>query len=380
MTSLQGLEPPLKSILHRERIAQLIAPLRRVRPRVPFFKLVAHRRPTLWTLYRGLLRNAPHPQVRWRVTTMFRQKRGETSPAATKAFLTRMHEWLDLFVRCKNGDDRLNSVMQRYGRMIAAKREKVQMMGILVNEFKWLDKLRNRPIMTGGYLRASYFNPPLPRLNPQPDKLSMMIRARRLARFRRVGRAQSFAEAMTLLRVERIFEDRLETTAKEFGQKFKSVFRPREAWAAPINVATAELNRSFAADEARKRMTYTPQMLETIKQARRNKIVNKRRERFNARTGFYSARIMARMRKGPPAPVLAMMTEEEKRDDATARSPSQTGYVRKVKQKLGMRVDPQGYDVEEGAPGNRERLELEAKKIEKYNEWKRGVAEKPDLS
>jgi hypothetical protein len=56
--------PSAESLAHRARLARLISPLRRVRPRVPFYALAAHRVPTLWCLYRGLLRAAPGENVR----------------------------------------------------------------------------------------------------------------------------------------------------------------------------------------------------------------------------------------------------------------------------------------------------------------------------
>lgn len=55
--------PSAQSLQHRARIAQLISPLRRIRPRVPFWELAAHRIPTLWSLYRGLVRNAPGEEI-----------------------------------------------------------------------------------------------------------------------------------------------------------------------------------------------------------------------------------------------------------------------------------------------------------------------------
>jgi hypothetical protein len=56
--------PTPESLAHRARIARLISPLKRVRPRVPFYDLAAHRIPTLWSLYRGLLKEAPGANVR----------------------------------------------------------------------------------------------------------------------------------------------------------------------------------------------------------------------------------------------------------------------------------------------------------------------------
>lgn len=47
----------------RTDLAKLVSPLKRVRPRVPFWQLAVHRIPTL-SLYRGLLRNAVTENVR----------------------------------------------------------------------------------------------------------------------------------------------------------------------------------------------------------------------------------------------------------------------------------------------------------------------------
>ena len=55
--------PSAASLAFRAQLAQTISPLRRVTPRVPFWKLGAHTVPVLWTLYRGLLRASP-PAVR----------------------------------------------------------------------------------------------------------------------------------------------------------------------------------------------------------------------------------------------------------------------------------------------------------------------------
>ena len=60
------LESSSNSMAYRQALADLISGLRRVRPRVSFNKLPAHRIPTLWTLYRGILRSAPSEPVRSR--------------------------------------------------------------------------------------------------------------------------------------------------------------------------------------------------------------------------------------------------------------------------------------------------------------------------
>lgn len=60
---MHGHEPSPESVVFRQNLAKLLAPLRRVRPRVPFFKLAVHTVPTQWGLYRGLLRAAPTDNV-----------------------------------------------------------------------------------------------------------------------------------------------------------------------------------------------------------------------------------------------------------------------------------------------------------------------------
>ena len=54
--------PSPASPTFRADLAKLVSPLKRIRPRVPFRQLAAHRIPTL-SLYRGLLRNAATDDV-----------------------------------------------------------------------------------------------------------------------------------------------------------------------------------------------------------------------------------------------------------------------------------------------------------------------------
>ena len=96
---------PPESLSFRANLAKLVSPLRRVRARTPFFHLPAHRIPVLWTLYRGLLRNAPdesvclqfskmpfsepiYHQIKFRIRLLFRQNRFRTGTERTRAGLT----------------------------------------------------------------------------------------------------------------------------------------------------------------------------------------------------------------------------------------------------------------------------------------------------
>ena len=85
----------------------------------------------------------------------------------------------------------------------------------------WQKQLKNRPILTGGYLRPSYANPPLPRMKPQPQHVSMMIRRRLGARSRRMQTHAMLKEFRDDLGRETGFEERL---AKKHPE-VKNVYR-----------------------------------------------------------------------------------------------------------------------------------------------------------
>lgn len=61
--SLVTYAPSASSLKVRTRIAQEISGLKRTKPNVPFWRLPSHRVPTLWSLYRNLLRAAPSHNV-----------------------------------------------------------------------------------------------------------------------------------------------------------------------------------------------------------------------------------------------------------------------------------------------------------------------------
>lgn len=100
--------------LDRQSLAAAFSALRRVRPRVPFFKLPAHRIPTRWSLYRGLLHCLPRVTSRyervydipanqwdsrlhggsilWWIRRGFREQRYITSPQGCRTQLIFWHK------------------------------------------------------------------------------------------------------------------------------------------------------------------------------------------------------------------------------------------------------------------------------------------------
>ena len=88
----------------------------------------------------------------------------------------------------------------------------------------WYEKMRNRPIMTGGYLRPTLFNKALPRLVPQPAHITGMITSRRKARDRRMVKFDTIQEYARLLNTEFKFEEALVNAAEKEGQPVERVF------------------------------------------------------------------------------------------------------------------------------------------------------------
>ncbi len=88
----------------------------------------------------------------------------------------------------------------------------------------WYEKMRTRPIMTGGYLRPTLFHRALPRLVPQPPHITGMITSRRKARERRIARFDTIQEYAKLLNTEFKFEDALVKAVEKKGQTVERVF------------------------------------------------------------------------------------------------------------------------------------------------------------
>ncbi|KAK7677705.1 hypothetical protein QCA50_019257 [Cerrena zonata] len=363
-------------LAHRSRIAQTIAPLKRVRPRVPFWYLAAHRIPTLWTLYRGLLRSSPDDDVRWRIRRIFDQEKELTSPTATKRELIKGHRWLKKFEKAQAGDEYWQSVLQRYGRLIVAKREKANFIAAYRKEMSWQERLSNRPIMTGAYFRPTLYNPPLPRLKPQPLHITGMIVWRRKARFRRWSMREQLWSWKEDLEKERIFEDTLHQQLTNRGEDgFDRVYSHPE-WTEHVQARIKTINRTFEADDKRSRLPYPSEMLEQIKAARRERNANKMREYLRERRGEVLKKTLRRARKGPPAHVLNVMTEEEKHLDRVSRSTSEVGYVAQAKIKLGWKLkDPEKWRLEGGKQENLDWIIGIERRVEAANLRRRRKAE-----
>ncbi|KIP06722.1 hypothetical protein PHLGIDRAFT_128138 [Phlebiopsis gigantea 11061_1 CR5-6] len=363
--------PSASSLAFRAQLAQTISPLRRVTPRVPFWRLGAHSLPVLWTLYRGLLRASPAPDVRWRVQQQFRKHRHLTSPQATQRHLQFGHKLLDVLQRAKQGEPRAKAVTDRYASMVTARRDKDSFKTMLVKAFAERKRLLTRPILKG-YLRPTFFNGPLPRLYPQPPHIAGMINRRKKAFERRQARYASVKELMNDIRAEASFEEGLQRELPR-EQKFEGEFVKPGFWLHYHGQHAKHLFRAFLLDIRRSRTTYPPALAAQIAAARAERVRNKRREFQRELRGEVLASTLRRARRAPPPHVLEKMGPRRRRWDAVARSSvSEVGYVGWVKRQLGFKLrDPDAWKVEIGRDEDQPRLDAMEDEIRRENERRR---------
>jgi hypothetical protein len=160
---LLNLSAYMDGLVTRLNVARTVSRLRPVRPHTPFYFLAAHRVPTLWVLYRGLLRASPsaivsRPDASYETIfclTCYRCAHTYNCssavpvispvppsqrlcsrevigcglhPICTRICRLFYHEqWLHAFHKAKQGDEHLRSVMERFERLIDARRVNMRM-------------------------------------------------------------------------------------------------------------------------------------------------------------------------------------------------------------------------------------------------------------
>ncbi|KAF8637870.1 hypothetical protein AX17_002496 [Amanita inopinata Kibby_2008] len=356
--------PSTCSPTFRTELARLVSPLKRVRPRVPFWNLGAHRVPTLWSLYRGLLRNAPTEHIRFRVRVLFRQNQHRTGIGATIKYLKMGYKWLDVFNKAKQGDEHLQNVLRRYSALIAVRREKAYWMYLGHKERAWQLKLRSRPILTG-FFRASTFNPHLPRLKPQPLAMTMIIAKRKGAIINRHRLYLKLRAQSDYIRSEQAFEEGVVKDAGGSGRSGQgkdasdTVFAGVKEWLDPISTAGVDLSASETRAQLRARQPVPEWLKQSVKKARTECIANKTRELERERRGEVLPRTLRRRAAGPPAHILCKMTPERRALDKAIRSVSEVGYVAMAKKRLGVGMrESDAWCVEVGSTRGKEGRKL----------------------
>lgn len=214
--------------------------------------------------------------------------------------------------------------------------------------------MRRRPIMTAGHLKPSYYNPPLPRLKPQPLHITGMIVNRKRARSRRLDALEQWKQVRQDLMEEYRFETYLATmhpsllrdrcftentigdwSTQELVRFLSLTTRAAQIAKDHFQTISSKLDR----DTARLEMRYTPQMLEMIRRARTEKIRNKTHERERERRGEVLKRTVKRLSRMPPARVWSTLTPQQRANDALARMPKGRRlerYLEEARHKIGL--------------------------------------------
>jgi hypothetical protein len=157
---------------------------------------------------------------------MFRRNQHLTGTYATKKHLLRgykarfvfffypftssLHlQFLDTFKLANQGNTHAQALLHRYSSFVAMRRSKAHWVRLARAEVAWQAQLRNRPILTGSFLRPTIYNPPLPRMKPQPLSITMIIAKRRRVGVRRHAKFVMLNEQIADLTCERQFEEGL---------------------------------------------------------------------------------------------------------------------------------------------------------------------------
>jgi len=143
----------------------------------------------------------------------------------------------------------------------------------------------------------------------QPLEISMMISKRIKARARRQAAQGYWLGIVQDLKAERLFE-RNAWKADSKTSRNLCYAGAEISWEDTIKSHLSNLQRSFELDDARLKSKYTPHLLAHIKQARRNKILNKTREKQRERAGEVLNSTLRRRRKGVPAHIWAKMRDK----------------------------------------------------------------------
>jgi len=154
----------------------------------------------------------------------------------------------------------------------------------------------------------------------------------------------------------------------------------------PISQTRMEIFNVTAGVLERMMRPFPEALLDQVREARRNKIVNKTKELQRERRGEVVTRTLKRRRKGLPAHVWDKLSDKERRAQLIMqRSASEVGYVGMLKKERGRKlkeptdkVEGKTWSVEEGrwiSKEDDESLEAALREIQKENSRRRAMRE-----
>jgi hypothetical protein len=230
---------------------------------VPFFRDPVHAAPTL-SLYRSLLRSTKsHPtaatsnpdgapdKIDWvalrrSIKEGWKKRKGLTSIPQTHIFLATQHDLLRSLTPA-------TPEILKYSQTLAQRQISADKRAIPPPERK--------PYLAG-YLRPTHFNPPLPRLKPQPLSISLMIKKRIAARARRLETQRSNMESWNDIHSEMGLMRRLH---EREGLEDMKGFRDQ------LEGFKGVVQGGYERDEARRRGVFGYGVVRRVERARRSR-------------------------------------------------------------------------------------------------------------
>ncbi|WVW82111.1 hypothetical protein I302_104116 [Kwoniella bestiolae CBS 10118] len=242
---------------------------------VPFYRDPGHAIPTKWALYRPLLRLTSHSpdlaSTRREIKVRWRETKGLLSIPRVKAFLEEFHDLLDHLrsdtVQCREEVRILEEKLRE-------KHQKIDHDLVLAQETRALieqEKKSIKPKMTGSFHRPTLFNPPLPRLKPQPTSIGAMIHNRLRARERRIERRRTYAGWLTDMKLEVGFWKSIQSRDDEDDWSKSKDPRSPGGWDAIIKNELRDMDERFQRENRRAEMVFDGGLLDRIGRAREKK-------------------------------------------------------------------------------------------------------------
>ena len=187
------------------------------------------------------------PFIRQWLAGAWRGKKGLTSIPLTRAFLEKQYDLLSQIL----SEPPATSITQLEDRLAAKAARRAAYLASQAEE-----GVTSYPHgrLTGGFLRPTIFNGPLPRIKPQPLGLSMMIHNRLRARERRQASRRMWAEHIVDMRHEVDFL---------FGLGVRA-----GGWGTAMQAHIATLDAKFKGEHQRSESRYDEGMVRRVKRAR----------------------------------------------------------------------------------------------------------------
>ncbi|WVQ97126.1 hypothetical protein IAU59_004236 [Kwoniella sp. CBS 9459] len=297
---------------------------------LPFFRDPSHTIPVKWALYRPLLKYSRgcYPSIYREIREQWKRWKGMTSVPRTKEFLGEYHTLLEylstsymssssslpstsLPITPEEGSDNRSSTHEAELRFLesrlAEKHTECDSNAAQVAEAR-SSKARSElpPRLTGAFHRPTLYNPPLPRLKPQPIGLSMMIQNRLRKRERRHARRKVWASLLPDMKLEVSFwkdleRDRSQPTSHSTitpisGSESDTGVRPKReesdwtkakdarcpgGWDGPIQEELGQMDARFRKENSRAESVYSEELMERVAQAKAKKKERRRSQKVS---------------------------------------------------------------------------------------------------